>query len=215
MSITLEQLKSYCRRERVAVQVDDLGLLWSSGDEAPMFGQLEESQLVDSIQSHENMRAASQDAARLSGLEQLTATVELKRREGAIFLQADGYEHLALVLQRAFIQASHGKGKERHAQHGEPFTSQVIFDGARRFGVGALLFQAYKKAEESQRLPADRGVAELLGAIVYLAAAVIERERRELSTSAPKADNDNAPCCNGGTQTARRCMNCAEFQRHA
>ena len=86
-----------------------------------------------------------------------------------------GYELLADVLHRAFNQAAIGKGKERHA-NGEPFDEQVMQDGARRFGVGALLFQAFKKSEESQRLPLERGVNELLGAIVYLAGAVIRRE---------------------------------------
>jgi hypothetical protein len=91
-----------------------------------------------------------------------------------------GYDMLAHVLERAFNQAARGKGRERHAQ-GEPFQHQVMQDGARRFGVGALLFQAFKKSEESQRLPTDRGVAELLGAIVYLAGAVIAREREAQS----------------------------------
>jgi hypothetical protein len=86
-----------------------------------------------------------------------------------------GYEKLADVLQRAFDQAAKGKGKDRHAQ-GEPFHEQVMQIGARKFGVGSLLFQAFKKSEESQRLPLDRGVNELLGAIVYLAGAVIARE---------------------------------------
>ena len=52
-----------------------------------------------------------------------------------------------------------------------------MLEGARRFGTGALLYQAYKKAEESQRLPTDRAVAELLGAIVYLAGAIIYIEK--------------------------------------
>lgn len=87
-----------------------------------------------------------------------------------------GYEALANVLQRAYEQAAVGKGAERHAGPGEAFEHQLMQDGARRFGVGALLFQAFKKSEESQRLPLDRGVNELLGAIVYLAGAVIRRE---------------------------------------
>ena len=58
-----------------------------------------------------------------------------------------GYESLANVLLRAYEQAARGKGKERHSV-GEPFTEQVIMDGARRFGVGSLLFQAFKKSEE-------------------------------------------------------------------
>jgi hypothetical protein len=93
-----------------------------------------------------------------------------------ITLQAPGYNSLANVLQRAFNQAAKGKGAERHAQ-GEPFDQQVMQDGARRFGVGGLLFQAFKKSEESQRLQHDKAVAELLGAINYLAGAVIAMER--------------------------------------
>jgi hypothetical protein len=93
-----------------------------------------------------------------------------------VTLDAEGYEYLAHVLGRAFDQAAIGKGHQRHA-NGEPFHEQVMQDGARRFGTGALLFQAYKKAEESQRLPHERAVAELLGSIVYLAGAVISLER--------------------------------------
>ena len=93
-------------------------------------------------------------------------------------MNTPGYEKLADVLQRAFDQAAKGKGLERHAS-GEPFHEQVMQVGARKFGVGSLLFQAFKKSEESQRLPLDRGVAELLGAINYLAGAVIAREAAE------------------------------------
>jgi hypothetical protein len=93
------------------------------------------------------------------------------------FMDVPGYEKLAVVLQKAYNQAAVGKGKERHAQDNEPFHDQVMADGAKRFGVGALLFQAYKKSEESQRLNTERGINELLGAIVYLAGAVIERQR--------------------------------------
>jgi hypothetical protein len=104
-----------------------------------------------------------------------------------------GYEKLADVLQRAFDQAASGKGKERHAQ-GEPFHEQVMQIGARKFGVGSLLFQAFKKSEESQRLEGQRGVNELLGAIVYLAGAVIAREAADREsaavTQAPDADAD-------------------------
>lgn len=92
-------------------------------------------------------------------------------------LTSPGYEKLAEVLSRAFAQAAVGKGKERHAR-GEPFHEQVICIGARKFGVGSLLFQAFKKSEESQRLDRDAGVRELLGAINYLAAAVIVLEEK-------------------------------------
>ncbi|UZZ64529.1 hypothetical protein [Curvibacter phage PCA1] len=93
----------------------------------------------------------------------------------AVDMTVPGYEKLADVLQRAYNQAAVGKGKERHAV-GEPFHEQVMQLGARKFGTGALLFQAFKKSEESQRLPKDRAVAELLGAINYLSGAVIALE---------------------------------------
>lgn len=96
---------------------------------------------------------------------------------GAV-MNEPGYEKLSDVLRRAYDQAAIGKGKERHA-NGEPFHEQVMQTGAHRFGTGALLFQAFKKSEESQRLPHDRAIAELLGAIVYLAGAVIALERAE------------------------------------
>lgn len=94
-----------------------------------------------------------------------------------IDMAAPGYECLANVLQMAYNQAAVGKGVERHAAVGEPFADQVMQIGAAKFGTGALLFQAFKKSEESQRLPHDRAVNELLGAIVYLAGAVIALEK--------------------------------------
>jgi len=109
---------------------------------------------------------------------QITEQVTPPTTVEELFGTVPGYESLANVLARAYQQSSVGKGNIRHAQRGEPFVDQVIMDGAKRFGTGALIFQAYKKAEESQRLDPERGVNELLGAIVYLAAAVLDRERR-------------------------------------
>lgn len=93
-----------------------------------------------------------------------------------IDMHTTGYHTLANVLQMAYNQAARGKGVERHAAVGEPFHQQVMQIGAAKFGIGALLFQAFKKSEESQRLEHDRAVNELLGAINYLAGAVIALE---------------------------------------
>jgi hypothetical protein len=83
-----------------------------------------------------------------------------------------------------FDQASAGKGRERHA-NALPFDQQPMQTIAGQYGVGFLLGQAAKKAQESQSLPAGRDVAELLGAINYLAGAVIFLEQqRAASTSA-------------------------------
>lgn len=95
-----------------------------------------------------------------------------------IDMTAVGYASLANVLQMAYNQAAVGKGVERHAVVGEPFHEQVMQIGAAKFGVGSLIFQAFKKSEESQRLEHGRAVNELLGAIVYLAGAVIALEKK-------------------------------------
>lgn len=87
-----------------------------------------------------------------------------------------GYESLAAVLNEALDQASHGKGKERHA-NGRDFLDQPIMEIGRMVGVGYQTGQAMKKTQEAvgmlNRDQRDRAIAELLGAINYLAAAVI------------------------------------------
>ena len=91
-----------------------------------------------------------------------------------VVLRAPGYESLAEVLLRAFVQASAGKGKERHAGAGVPFERQPMATINQEQGsIDGYLYQARKKAIEAKRLPQGRAQAELLGAIVYLAGAVI------------------------------------------
>lgn len=86
----------------------------------------------------------------------------------------EGYDMLGAMLSRALNQASAGKGKERHAT-GQPFQYQPICEISRQVGVGFALGQAMKKIQESTRLDKEAGIFELLGAINYLAAAVIVR----------------------------------------
>ena len=88
------------------------------------------------------------------------------------------YQSLRRVLDLALDQAANGKGKERHADPGEPFERQKICEIARRVGLAFPIGQAIKKAEESVRLGVDAGIRENLGAINYLAAAVIVMEER-------------------------------------
>jgi len=92
---------------------------------------------------------------------------------------ADGYEMLAWVLMEALDQAQHGKGKERHAEGGKPFHAQDICQEARDLGLAYPIGQARKKAKEALRLPAGKAIEDLLGAINYLAAAVIVVHERE------------------------------------
>lgn len=92
----------------------------------------------------------------------------------------DNYALLSSVLDRAYDQAASGKGSVRHGQ-GLAFEDQPMFTISRLIGshVG-LIYQAIKKAQESQRLPTDAAVKELLGAINYLAGAVIFLEEKDV-----------------------------------
>lgn len=98
-----------------------------------------------------------------------------------ILTQPDPYKKLRKVLEQAVHQASHGKGSNRHALPGEPWEDQQICEITRRLSkspVAGPLFQAVKKCYESSRLPKDRAIAELYGAINYITAAVIVLEEQ-------------------------------------
>lgn len=84
------------------------------------------------------------------------------------------YTKLAAVFHAAYDQAARGKGKDRHASSGQPFEDQPMSAINRQLGsIDGFLYQAAKKAQEARRLPYGRAQAELLGAINYLAGAVI------------------------------------------
>lgn len=94
-----------------------------------------------------------------------------------------GYEPLARVLGLAYDQSAKGKGKERHA-NGKPFAKQPIMEIGRMVGVGYHTGQIMKKVQEATSMAArgdaEAAKAELLGAIVYSAAAynLIEESER-------------------------------------
>ncbi len=98
-----------------------------------------------------------------------------------------GYETLESVLQRALDQAQNGKGAERHADS-KPFSKQPMQTIAGQVGPGFLSGQAIKKIQESQQLPEGRDVAELLGAINYLAGLVIFLELSRVGRGKEHAD---------------------------
>jgi hypothetical protein len=86
----------------------------------------------------------------------------------------DLYKSLRDVLDEAYTQASRGKGKERHATD-VPFERQQSGIVTDKYGLGYPLGQADKKCLESMRLEPDAAVAELLGAINYIALAIIKK----------------------------------------
>lgn len=86
------------------------------------------------------------------------------------------YVKLRSVLDKAYEQSAHGKGKERHAND-KPFDRQPILEIGRMVGPGFALGQVMKKAQEASgmagRSSFEAAQAELLGVIVYAAAAHI------------------------------------------
>lgn len=91
----------------------------------------------------------------------------------------DNYSELKRIFTMAVEQAENGKGKERHAND-EPFEKQKICSLNRQIGSNhGLIYQACKKAIESNRLSKERAIAEILGAINYLAAAIILKEEEK------------------------------------
>jgi hypothetical protein len=83
------------------------------------------------------------------------------------------YNRLSNVLSLALEQAAAGKGKARHAQ-GQPFEQQPMQRISQMLGSAeGMRYQAVKKIQESVRMEDGAAIAELLGAINYLAGTVI------------------------------------------
>lgn len=99
-----------------------------------------------------------------------------------ITLAAEGYDELAIILRDAFLQASEGKGAERHANskpfHAQPMQSiSDLFDSDK-----GMAFQIVKKLREGLGMPEyERLERELLGVIVYTAGAILWHKRRHVA----------------------------------
>lgn len=99
-----------------------------------------------------------------------------------ITLAAEGYTDLAIILRDAFLQASEGKGAERHANskpfHEQPMQSiSDLFDSDK-----GMAFQIVKKLREGLDMPEyERLERELLGVIVYTAGAILWHKRRRVA----------------------------------
>jgi hypothetical protein len=89
----------------------------------------------------------------------------------SVFVKPE-YSDLFEVLRDALEQAQEGKGEARHG-NGLSFTEQPALTITRAVGLGFPLGQAMKKIQECQRMDPDAAKRELLGAINYLAAAVL------------------------------------------
>lgn len=113
----------------------------------------------------------------------------------------DGYHALSDVLARAYEQAAKGKGAVRHAD-GRPFTEQPMQTISELLGTHeGLLYQAMKKIQESNRMDKDAAIRELLGAINYLAGAIIFLERKVSRTNNTTAKHIGDPCFSTTTKS--------------
>jgi hypothetical protein len=95
-----------------------------------------------------------------------------------------GFEGLARVLGMAYKQSAVGKGQERHGK-GRPFDKQPILEIGRMLSstCDGEIYQIMKKAQEASgmvhRSQTEGAKAELLGVIVYAAAAYLLIEEKE------------------------------------
>lgn len=120
------------------------------------------------------------------------------------------YEELARVLDMALEQAQSGKGQVRHASPGEAFQDQQIVQLGEWLGSNhGQIFQACKKAVESARLPREQAIAELLGAVNYLAAAalVLMRQHQE-SLAASAATTEHGSAIGNSVQAIASIVSC-------
>lgn len=80
------------------------------------------------------------------------------------------------VFMAAIEQATKGKGV-RHGGDSIPFADQPLFHYAKMHGRGFLTGQAAKKLEEAASTRSGEAfVSEVLGALVYAAAAIIHEQ---------------------------------------
>lgn len=102
--------------------------------------------------------------------EDMTLAGELGR---AAFPSLQLAHPLEAVFRDAVDQARKGKGDARHG-HGREFMKQTWLETANAHGAGFLTGQAEKKLRESLKLEYAQRRTERLGALVYLAMAIIQ-----------------------------------------
>jgi hypothetical protein len=92
--------------------------------------------------------------------------------DGQCWVESEAHP-LKAIFEAAINQATHGKG-QRHGGATVPFLDQPIFHYAKMHGRGFLTGQAAKKLEEAASTRSGTAFeTEVLGALVYAAAAII------------------------------------------
>lgn len=87
------------------------------------------------------------------------------------------YDALMSILMDAYQQAASGKGADRHG-YGLNFEDQDMIAVTDRVGLGFPLGQAIKKLSEGRRLDKASARKEFLGAMVYIAGAILWMDKQ-------------------------------------
>ena len=104
---------------------------------------------------------------------------------------------LKKILDKAYEQASTGKGAERHGQQSDDLTQQPICLIPSMFGAAGAIgpaFQAIKKIQEglnnylNKKFTYDQLEREILGAIVYTAAILLNIKETDSNDTAELLD---------------------------
>lgn len=96
--------------------------------------------------------------------------------EDRVEVESPNYDALQEVLMDAYAQAAEGKGKDRHG-FGLNFEDQDMLAVTDQFGLGFPLGQAAKKLSEGKRMDRASARKEFLGAICYIAGAIVWLDR--------------------------------------
>jgi len=118
------------------------------------------------------------DTTELNAPKNIDAIVAAHEPTETLFYGDPKFGPLRHQLLRAYRMVAEGKGQQRHGA-GRAWNDQPIITISRTHGSAFAVGQAAKKIEESSRMDAKAAVAELLGAIGYLAAAVQVIEEEE------------------------------------
>ena len=89
------------------------------------------------------------------------------------------------VFSDALAQATSGKGEQKHGL-GKGFYDQQWVDVTKRHGLGFLTGQAVKKTNEAVSIPSlEMWEREMLGAINYLAMAILYKRIENMKATMP------------------------------
>ena len=136
------------------------------------------AELIQGIQENGVPSTAALHAQLCTIYEQMRCEVQWPTPAAPV--ESESYAKLGHVLKQAYDQAATGKGKDRHVKHeAQAFEHQPICSLQRIYGSGYAFGQVGKKMEESMRMDTKAAVAELYGAIIYIAAAIIVLEEGE------------------------------------